>query len=209
MSDISMTRAPPSGAAVRPPPLPVGSIGRKASGWWGMLTIILTEGSLFSYLLFSYYYFAVQYGREWLPGDPPKFRLSLPNTIILIVSSLVVWWAERGAKRGSWGQLVLGLLGGFILGCVFVVIQLFEWKDKPFTYASSAYGSLYFTITGFHMAHVVAGLVILLMLLVWSLMRYFDSERNAPVSIGAIYWHFVDVVWLTVFFSLYITPYLG
>jgi len=164
---------------------------------------------LFSYLLFSYYYFAVQYGREWLPRELPKFRLSLPNTIILIVSSAVVWWAERGAKRGAQGQLVLGLLGGFSLGCVFVTIQIFEWKDKPFTYASSAYGSLYFTITGFHMAHVIAGLVMLLVLIVWSLMRYFDAERNASVSIGAIYWHFVDVVWLTVFFSLYITPYLG
>lgn len=196
-------------AAIQSDPLPVGSVGHKVSGWWGMLTVIMTEGALFAYLLFSYYYFAVQYGRDFLPDELPKFRLSLPNTIILIVSSFVVWWGERGAKRGANGQLVLGLLGGFVLGTIFVVIQGFEWRDKAFTLASSSYGSLYFTITGFHMAHVLVGLVMLGILLVWSLLRYFDAERNAPVSIGAIYWHFVDVVWLTVFFTLYITPYLG
>jgi cytochrome c oxidase subunit 3 len=196
-------------AAIRTAPLPVGSIGHRASGWWGMLAVIMTEGALFSYLLFSYYYFAVQYGREWLPDELPRFRLTLPNTIILILSSVVVWWGERGARRGARGQLALGLLGSFVLGAIFVGIQVLEWSNKPFTPSSSAYGSLYFTITGFHMAHVVAGLVILLALFVWSLLRYFDAERNAPVSIGAIYWHFVDVVWLTVFFTLYITPHLG
>jgi len=194
---------------VRSEPLPVGSIKRLASGWWGMITFIMTEAALFCYLLFSYFYFAVQYGREWLPPELPKFHLSLPNTIILLASSVAVWWGEKGAKRGQNGRLVAGLAIGFVLGVVFVVVQIFEWGEKPFTMASSAYGSLFFTITGFHMAHVIGGLLILGTLTVWSLLRYFDRERNAPVSIGAIYWHFVDVVWLVVFFSLYITPYLG
>jgi cytochrome c oxidase subunit 3 len=189
--------------------LPVGSIDRRASGWWGMLTVIMTEGSLFAFLLFSYYYFAVQYGRQFLPDELPKFRLSLPNTIILLLSSGAVWWAERAAKRGARSQLILGLLIGFVLGAAFVGVQYLEWSDKPFTLASSSYASLYFTITGFHMAHVIAGLIVIAALLVWSWLGYFDTERNAPVSIGAVYWHFVDAVWLTLFFTFYITPRLG
>ena len=59
------------------------------------------------------------------------------------------------------------------------------------------------------MAHVVVGLLVLLVLLLWSALGYFDRERHAPVAIGAIYWHFVDAVWLTVFFTFYITPYLS
>lgn len=190
-------------------PLPTGSIGKKANGWWGMITLVATEASLFAYLLFSYFYFAVQYGRVWLPDKLPEFKLSLPNTIILLLSSAVVFWAERQARQGARWKLSAGLAVTFVLGAVFVGIQLMEWRNKTFTPSSSSYGSLYFTITGFHMAHVLAGLIVLLFLLIWSLLGYFDDRRNAPVTIGALYWHFVDAVWLVVFFSLYVTPHLG
>ena len=59
--------------------IPVGSVGRRAGGWWGMMTLIATEGALFGFLLFSYYYLAVQHGRDWLPDDLPGFRLALPE----------------------------------------------------------------------------------------------------------------------------------
>lgn len=98
----------------------VGSIDRRASGWWGMLTLILTEAFLFAYLLFSYYYFAVQYGRPWLPAELPSLHLSAPNTVVLILSSVAVWFGERGARQNSRLRLVLGLLIGLVLGAVFV-----------------------------------------------------------------------------------------
>jgi len=189
--------------------LAVGSIDRRASGWWGMLTLILTEAFLFAYLLFSYYYFAVQYGRPWLPAELPSFRLAGPNTAILLASSVAVWFGERGIRHGSRLRLILGVLVGLVLGALFVGIQFEEWMSKPFRLSSHAYGSLYFTVTGFHMAHVAAGLLVLAAVLLWSLLGYFDRQRMAPVSIGAIYWHFVDAVWLTVFFTFYVTPYLS
>jgi heme/copper-type cytochrome/quinol oxidase subunit 3 len=195
--------------ALRPHSLAVGSVGRKAFGWWGMVTIVMTEGALFGYLLFSYYYFALQYGREWLPEELPKFRLSAPNTIILLMSSLAMWWGERGIRHGARGRLALGLAVALALGAVFIGVQGLEWHDKPFTLASSSYGSLYFTLTGFHMAHVIAGGIILAVLLVWTLLGTFDRERHAAVSVGSLYWHFVDVVWLTLFFTIYVTPRLG
>ena len=92
---------------------------------------------------------------------------------------------------------------------IFVAIQVFEWKSRSFSLSSHPYGSLYFTITGFHMAHVVVGLMILLALMVWEALGYFGPRRDAPPSLGAIYWHFVDAVWLAVFFTFYVTPHLG
>lgn len=189
-------------------PLPIGGMGRMASGWWGMIALVATEGALFAYLLFSYFYFQVQAGRAFLPDRLPTFTLSGPNTLILVASSVVLWWAERQGRHGRRGPLALGLAITLLLGAVFVAIQILEWRGKTFTPWSSAYGSLFFGVTGFHMAHVIAGLFVLLALLVWTLLGYFDERRHAPVTIGAVYWHFVDAVWLAVVLSLYATPHL-
>ncbi|MBN9590531.1 MAG: heme-copper oxidase subunit III [Alphaproteobacteria bacterium 64-11] len=191
--------------------LPVGAMDTRASGWWAMIFTVFTEAALFAYLLFSYYYLAAQ---PHLPGSfpeggPPSLTLALPNTIILILSSVAVAWAQLGIERGSRGRLVLGLGIGALLGLIFLVVQGFEWADKPFPLSSTPYSSLYFVVTGFHMAHVVVGVLMLLALTWWSALGYFNSRRFAPIHIGALYWHFVDVVWLLVFFTFYLTPHLG
>jgi len=187
-----------------------GSLYRGSSGWWGVVTLIVTEAFLFAYLLFSYYYFAIEEGQKWLPAELPSFRLSGPNTLILIASSGVAWWTERELhQRDNRLRALAGLIGAIFLGAAFVAIQILEWKSKPFGPSSNSYGSIYFTVTGFHMAHVAAGLVMLAVLALWTGLGLFDRSRMAPVSIGVAYWHFVDVVWLTVFFTFYVTPRFG
>lgn len=190
--------------------LPVGSIGTRSSGWWAALFVIVTEGAIFVFLQFSYYYIAVQQlpGTVWPPDGPPPIGLSLPNTVILLASSATFWWGEHSIKRGSRLWLTIGLLASLVLGCVFVAIQGLEWSHQHFTYATHTYGSLYFTLTGFHIAHVIAGLIVLAALLAWSLLGYFNAARYAAVSTGGLYWHFVDAVWLTLFFTFYILPRL-
>ncbi len=192
----------------RPQTLPVGPLGRRASGWWGMLCAIASESAVFIYLLFTYAYLAVQPQAVWLPDGPPSFMLALPNTIVLLTSSFVLAWGERRLKAGAARQALLALLITIGLGTLFVAIQLVEWHNKTFGITTSLYGSLYFTITGFHMAHVAVGLLMLATLAVWTGQGAFDERRNAPVSIGAVYWHFVDLVWLALFFTFYISPHL-
>jgi cytochrome c oxidase subunit III len=190
--------------------LPVGSIGSHANGWWGMIMLIVTEGALFVYLLFAYYYSAVQRAHDWLPTDLPDFKLSLPDTVLLLASSVVVWRGESLLRAGRSGGIAAVHLGvGALMGALFIAVQMLEWAGKKFSPFSSAYGSLYYTITGFHMAHVAAGVLILATLALWSALGYFNRLRNVPVTIGAIYWHFVDAVWIVVFFTFYITPRLG
>ncbi|MGN6388423.1 MAG: cytochrome c oxidase subunit 3 [Burkholderiaceae bacterium] len=188
--------------------LPVGSVFKESTGVWGMVTLIATEAALFAYLLFSYFYLASQAQGRWPPSGPPKLTLASINTVILIVSSVFVWWGEQGAKRGKKGQTVIGLAGGLVLGIAFIGLQLKEWHDKPFGITTDPYGSLFYTITGFHMMHVVVGLVFLAVMLIWAALGYFSPRRHAPLSIGALYWHFVDVVWLAVFSSLYLSERL-
>jgi heme/copper-type cytochrome/quinol oxidase subunit 3 len=188
--------------------LPVGSIGHLSSGWWGMLALILTEGALFAYLFFSYFYLASHAVGPWPPDGAPGLDISVPGTFILIAGSIVVWWGERGLERGNPRRLALGLMAALALGIVFIALQTVEWRRQPFTLSTGVYSSLYFTITGTHILHVIVGLLILAILLLWTVLGHFDAERHAAVSIGALYWHFVTVVWLAVFFIFYIAPRL-
>ena len=197
------------GAVFAPGPLPVGSKGRLSSGWWGMWTVIGTEAALFAYLLFSYFYIGSQAHGAWPPDGPPKLRIAVPDTAILIAGSVTMWWGERGIRSGRSRTLLLGIAATLVLGVVFLGLQLVEWHAKPFSLGSSVYGSLYFTITGFHMAHVVAGLVMLVVLFVWTALGYFGTPRHSAVSIGVIYWHFVTAVWIAVFVTFYVTPFLS
>ncbi|HEY2749725.1 cytochrome c oxidase subunit 3 [Phenylobacterium sp.] len=188
--------------------LPVGARGRDSVGWWGMLCLIATESCLFAYLLFSYFYIAIQRGPGWSPEPHPPMTLAGPNTLILLSSSVAAWWGEDGARRGRRGRHLGGLALTIVLGAVFLVVQVFEWKAKGFGPSAGSYASLYFTITGFHMAHVIVGLALLSVVLIWSAVGYFTPRRYEPVSISIVYWHFVDAIWLAVFSTFYLSPRL-
>ena len=191
--------------------LPVGALDTRASGWWAMIFTVFTEASLFAYLLFSYYYLAVQpHAAGTFPeGGPPPLLIACVNTTILLASSVAVGWAQMGIEHDNKWRLVAGLGVGAVLGMIFLGIQAFEWFDRPFGLSSTPYSSLYYVITGFHMAHVVVGVLMLMALTTWSAMGLFNSRRFAHIHIGALYWHFVDAVWIAVFFTFYVTPLLG
>ncbi|HEY1257705.1 MAG TPA: cytochrome c oxidase subunit 3 [Stellaceae bacterium] len=189
--------------------LPVGAVERRGVGWWGVLTVIATEGALFVYLLFSYYYYDVQFGAGWLPTDLPPLKYGIPNLVILVISNLAAWFALRGVRRGRQLELLAGLGVAFILGLGFVALQALEWAGARFTLRSSTYGSIYYLIGGFHLAHLVAGLLMLLALILWSALGYFDRVRHAPVLIVTAYWNFVLAVFVAVFFTFYVTPRIG
>jgi cytochrome c oxidase subunit 3 len=191
--------------------LPVGAMDTRASGWWAMIFTIFTEASLFAYLLFAYYYLAVQpHAPGTFPeGGPPALGMASLNTLILLTSSAAVGWAQFSIEHNKKWRLAAGLGIGAVLGMIFLAIQILEWAGQPFGLSASPYSSLYFVITGFHMAHVVVGVLMLLALTFWSARGYFNSRRFAHIHIGALYWHFVDAVWLAVYFTFYITPLLG
>lgn len=188
--------------------LPVGSAGRNSTAWFGMLCLIATEGSLFAYLLFSYAYFGVQNNADWLPTLHPSFKYGLPGTIVLFVSSATIWWSERGMKQGKRGQHLIGLVATILLGVVFIVLELLDWRAKSFSLSSRAYGSFYFVITGFHLLHVIVGICVLIAVLGWSLAGYFTQRHHMHVTISGVYWHFVDVVWIFVFSTFFLAPYV-
>jgi cytochrome c oxidase subunit I+III len=188
--------------------LPVGSAGEHSGGWWGVLTLVATEACLFGYLIFCYLYLGAQTDLAWPPEGMPKVGIGALNTAFLLLSSVFVWLAERFVRKSRKLAAIVAMLVAVALGIVFLLIQMKEWKDHPYGLTAHLYGSLYFTITGFHMAHVVVGLVVLVMMTLWIALGYLDERRAAPIEIGGLYWHFVDVVWLFIFTTLYLSPFI-
>lgn len=202
--------APPAQAVVAVSgDLPVGPVGRRGNGYWGVGTLVATEGALFAYLLFAYYYIGATAPAGWVSETHPPLKLALPNTILLLLSSVVAWIGETGVLRRNRARALIGFGGAFLMGLGFAIVQGLEWHAKPFVLGDSSYASLYFVTTGFHMAHVLIGLAVLAALFGWTLLDYFSPRRQLAVSAGVIYWHFVDIVWLCVFTTYYVTPYLG
>ena len=187
--------------------LPVGASGPRSVGWWGMAGVIVTETAFFAYLLFSYFYLGSQSTNPW-PSDVPRVLLPLVNTGILLSSSIAVVWAETGIRRGRSTRLRAGLGLAILLGATFLGLQLLEYSREKASATHDAYGSLFYTITGFHGAHVFVGLIMLAVVLVRAFRGHFAQGRHEAVSNAAMYWHFVDAVWLVVFTSLYISPHL-
>lgn len=205
-----MSEASPHPVFPYQPALPMGSVGRRSSGFWGAVFLILSEASIFAYLFFSYFYFSIQpHPGPWPPGGVPDITWAVLQTIAALAGCGTMWWADRSAAGFARGGVLLGLTLSLLLAVAFLVFQLLDWTAKPFGLATDPYSSLYFTIGGVHLAHEIVGIVIIAAVLLWSLLGYFGSARHVPITVAAVYWYFVAVIWLGVFFTLYITPYLG
>jgi heme/copper-type cytochrome/quinol oxidase subunit 3 len=196
-------------AIADPGELPVGPIGRRGLGSWGVGTLVASEAALFGYLLFAYFYTGAAAPSGWVLEPRPSLALALPNTILLLLSSAAAWWGESGVLKGRRAQALVGFAAAFVMGAVFALVQWMEWHAKTFSLGTSSYASLYFVTTGFHMAHVLVGVIVLGALFCWTALDYFSPRRRLTVSAGVLYWHFVDIIWLFVFTTYYLTPYLG
>ncbi|MDW5329662.1 heme-copper oxidase subunit III [Plantactinospora sp. KLBMP9567] len=187
---------------------PVG----RSTAWWGVMLFIATESTLFAALFGSYFYLRFQHGAPWPPdgiGEPELF-LPLIMTGVLVPSSLPLLWAEAGIRRGRRWQLRAGLLATLVMGGTFLGLQGMEYSEilREYTFTSNAYGSLFYTTTTFHGAHVTIGLLMVGWLLIASLQGSFGARRHERVRIVAYYWHFVDVVWVAILFTVYLSPRL-
>jgi len=192
--------------------LPRYANGPEAFGYWGMWGLITTEALLFSTLFASYFYLRFR-AHTWPPRGiaPPDLVLPLIMTVILWSSSIPVHLADHAIKHGNQKGLRYGLLAGWVLGATFLGLQLFvEYPStlKLFTPRTNSYGSLFFTITGFHGFHVIVGLLLSIWVQIRAWQGAFDEHRHLTVHNFAMYWHFVDTVWLFVLLTIYFSPRL-
>nr|YP_009073574.1 cytochrome c oxidase subunit III [Aeolesthes oenochrous]BAP59124.1 cytochrome c oxidase subunit III [Aeolesthes oenochrous] len=177
---------------------------------WGMILFITSE--VFFFISFFWGFFhnslspSIELGMNWPPkGIQPFNPLEIPllNTLILLTSGLTVTWAHHGLMENNYKQGLQGLLLTVALGINFTILQAFEYIEAPFTIADAAYGSSFFMATGFHGLHVIIGTIFLLVCMIRHYLNHFSSIHHFGFEAAAWYWHFVDVVWIFLYISIY------
>ncbi|MEW5929891.1 MAG: cytochrome c oxidase subunit 3 [Gemmatimonadota bacterium] len=182
--------------------------GPRGGLWWGMMGLILIEVVVFTALISTYYYLKFL-APHWPPaGDPlPKLLLPTVNTVVLVGSSFAVYYAdisisERGDKRG----LKIGLAASLLLGVVFLALKIVEYSQVEYFWDSHAYGSIVWTMVVFHSSHVLSVVLKTSAVLALAGHGHWTRERLQGIKVNGIYWHFVVVIWLPLYFTIYWSP---
>lgn len=176
----------------------------------GIILFIISE--IFFFISFFWAFFhsslspRIELGQLWPPcGIKPfnPFDIPLLNTIILVSSGLTITWSHHALLTNNFLERKNSLSITIFLGIYFTCLQLLEYIEAPFTIADSIYGSTFFIATGFHGLHVIIGTLFLLFSLIRIKNLHFSSLHHFGFEAATWYWHFVDVVWLFLFISIY------
>src|SRR5437588_11430700 len=186
-----------------PPPANLSS--RVEPQLLGMLLFIISEVMVFGAFFTAYFFIRVGQGDPWpAPGTELPVAVAGVNTAILLSSSLTMHWALSSIKNGNRFGLKAGILSTFLLGATFLFVQINEYANIGFAPHDSAQGPIFYGLTGLHGAHVFIGLTLLAMVTVRSFRGHYSPEQHRGVEVPGIYWHFVDVMWIIVYSTVYV-----
>ena len=171
----------------------------------GMLLFIISEVMLFGAFFTAYFFVRIVVGADWMPeGDGLPVAVAGVNTAILLSSSFTMHWALESARNENRAGLRAGILTTFLLGLTFLTVQVNEYVHIGFAPSDHAQGTIFYGLTGLHGAHVFVGLTLLLFATIRAFRGHFTAKEHRGVEVPGIYWHFVDVMWIFVYTTIYI-----
>jgi cytochrome c oxidase subunit 3 len=196
-------------ANLHPPPIHYSS--RIAPSIVGIFLFIGSEIMLFG-SFFTVYFFdrVVNNTHPWPPVGPDGVQFERPvfvalvNTCILVTSSFTMHWATVSVKRNNRAGLQAGMVLTILLGLTFLLTQVIEYHRLGFNTGDTSFAATFFGLTGLHGCHVFIGLVILAVMCIRAFRGHFSPEHHHGIEVGGIYWHFVDVMWIVVYVTVYI-----
>jgi len=187
-----------------PPPANVSS--RVEAQFLGMLLFIISEIMLFGAFFTAYFFIRVVNEAQWFPIEGVDLPVAIAgvNTAILLSSSFTMHWALEGARNGNRRAMKIGLLTTAMLGLTFLSIQVNEYFHLGFAISENAQSTVFYGLTGLHGAHVFVGLTLLTFATTRAFRGHFSPKEHRGVEVPGIYWHFVDVMWIFVYSTLYL-----
>jgi cytochrome c oxidase subunit III len=177
-----------------------------SKGRVAMFCLIIAESAIFTIFVVAYVY---NIGKS-LYGPTPSQVLDVPlfNTVCLLSSSLTIWLAERAIEHGKVKVFGLWWALTWALGAIFLVGTGVEWYKLIYhdglTISTNLFGTTFYSLVGLHASHVILGLTALLIVLVFTITGHVKEEHAERIQVLALYWHFVDAVWIIVFTVVYI-----
>jgi cytochrome c oxidase subunit III len=171
----------------------------------GMLLFIISEVMLFGSFFTAYFFVRVVGHAPWPAHgtEIPKLVAGI-NTAVLVSSSLTMHWALVSIRNGNRRGMRAGLVTTFLLGLTFLTVQINEYVHLGFAPHDSAQGTIFYGLTGLHGAHVFVGLNLLLYASIRAFRGHFSPKQHRGVEVPGIYWHFVDIMWIIVYTTVYI-----
>jgi cytochrome c oxidase subunit 3 len=170
-----------------------------------MLLFIGSEIMLFGSFFTAYFFIRVVNHDAWpAKGDHLPVFVAGINTAILVTSSFTMHWSLTSIKRGNRAGMKAGLVLTFAMGLTFLFTQIAEYSRIGFAPSDNAFATVFFSLTGLHGMHVFVGLMLLLFATIRAFRGHFTPEHHHGVEIPGIYWHFVDVMWIVVYTTVYI-----
>jgi cytochrome c oxidase subunit III len=186
-----------------PPAANVSS--RVEAQFLGMLLFIISEIMLFGAFFTAYFFIRVVGEADWpAQGEHLPVAIAGVNTAILLSSSFTMHWTLEGVRNENRNALKMGILTTFLLGLTFLTIQVNEYIHIGFSPADNAQGTIFYCLTGLHGAHVFIGLTLLAMVTIRAFRGHYSAKEHRGVEVPGIYWHFVDIMWIFVFSTLYV-----
>jgi cytochrome c oxidase subunit 3 len=171
----------------------------------GMLLFIISEIMVFGAFFTAYFFIRIAQGNPWpAHGTTLPVEVAGVNTAILVSSSFTMHWAQSSIAKGNRFGLKAGMLTTFLLGCSFLFIQINEYANIGFAPQDAAQQTIFYSLTGLHGAHVFIGLLLLLFVTIRSFRGHYSPDSHRGVEVPGIYWHFVDVMWIVVYTTVYI-----
>jgi cytochrome c oxidase subunit 3 len=171
----------------------------------GMLLFIISEVMVFGAFFTAYFFIRVAQGDPWpAHGTTLPVQVAGVNTAILVSSSLTMHWAQTSIKNGNRFGLKAGILTTFLLGCTFLFVQINEYANIGFAPQDHAQATIFYSLTGLHGAHVFIGLTLLLIVTIRSFRGHYSPTEYRGVEVPGIYWHFVDIMWIIVYSTVYV-----
>jgi cytochrome c oxidase subunit III len=171
---------------------------------FGMVLFLASELMFFGGL-FAAYFTLRSIAAEWPPADVElEMTLTVVATVMLTASSLTLHWGITRLRGGDDGGMRLWIGVTFLLGAAFLAIKFYEFATAGFGISSHAYGSLWFTILGVHAIHLLVGLALLAVVVARAARGVYAPGHTAGADAVGYYWHFVDVVWLAIFSTIYL-----
>ncbi len=173
----------------------------------GMLLFIASEVMFFGGLFAAYFNARASFVGTWGPPEPAEpleiFPIALPITLILVASSFTMQFAVWAIRRGDQRSMRLWTGVTLLLGVIFLIGQLYDYSVLEFGISDGVFGTVFYTLTGFHGAHVFGGAIGLTILFARGMQGQFSARNHVAVEAISMYWHFVDVVWIALFTTLY------